>query len=410
MKIRHVKKIILITSTFPPRGGSSVQRVVKHIKYSNGNKISYTVVTCDEESKVNDPSLFNDLPSDLKIIRFARCPKFLKLRIFEAILNRLVYPDRYALWSFGVLLGLRSIIRETKFDGIFVSVGSTSALLVATLLSRLYRLPLVIDFRDLRSCDLGTYAVRPRRSLFQKLDRTLIRFSLASNCRVTTVSHAAKITLQNNYAIDDSKVQTIYNGFDPSDFGLKEDVVTDETRIRIRYIGYIVNGKSFEVLNKALKVANALRRKHSLPQLLIEVMGDNIGSSVSQPSGTASISDDIVFLPYAPHHEAVRFVQGADILLLFCPAGPGMITGKFFEYVAALRPILHLSDENEELEYLISTYSLGASVNIHGMHELVDKLVNVESFMDIDLGHVPEIFSRVYQAEQFESCIMEACK
>ena len=67
-------------------------------------------------------------------------------------------------------------------------------------------------------------------------------------------------------------------------------------------------------------------------------------------------------LGYIPHKEAVGQMVNASLLLMAIPDSPdnkGIVTGKFFEYLAAKRPILAMGPVGGDVDLLIQRCNAG---------------------------------------------------
>jgi len=67
-------------------------------------------------------------------------------------------------------------------------------------------------------------------------------------------------------------------------------------------------------------------------------------------------------LGYVPHEQAVSQMLSASLLLLAIPDAPdnkGIVTGKFFEYLAAKRPILAIGPLGGDVELMLEDCKAG---------------------------------------------------
>jgi glycosyltransferase involved in cell wall biosynthesis len=69
-----------------------------------------------------------------------------------------------------------------------------------------------------------------------------------------------------------------------------------------------------------------------------------VGHNPAAADLAAPLPDGVRVVGFVPHHEAVRMMTAAAVLLLVLAdaGGPGIYTTKLFEYLAAQRPILAL--------------------------------------------------------------------
>lgn len=65
---------------------------------------------------------------------------------------------------------------------------------------------------------------------------------------------------------------------------------------------------------------------------------------------------------YIPHEQAIMQMKAASLLLMAIPDTPdnkGIVTGKFFEYLASRRPILAIGPLNGDIENMIRQCKAG---------------------------------------------------
>src|SRR5207248_10750679 len=68
--MNSVKRVLVVTYTFPPTGGAGVQRVTKFVKYLSGFGWMPTVLTAANPSvPLTDASLDADVPDDVLVQR-----------------------------------------------------------------------------------------------------------------------------------------------------------------------------------------------------------------------------------------------------------------------------------------------------------------------------------------------------
>jgi glycosyltransferase involved in cell wall biosynthesis len=137
----------------------------------------------------------------------------------------------------------------------------------------------------------------------------------------------------------DAKFKVIANGYDEDDV-FKGEVERDD-RFSISHIGTMSNARNPEVLWRAIQ---KLSKEDSAFAKTIEIrLIGKVDSSVSESVRAHGLNDVLKLVPYLPHHEVVKWQKQSSLLLLVLNntrTAKGILTGKFFEYMSAQRPVL----------------------------------------------------------------------
>ncbi len=145
----------------------------------------------------------------------------------------------------------------------------------------------------------------------------------------------------------------IPNGFDEDDFRITN--IPTEIRKIITYTGTISEAYDVDHLLKALsQLKNELK-----VQLLIRFVG-KIPASVAQKFKDAKHLVELV--GYVDHQKSIEYLFRSDILLLVIPKvknNQGILTGKFFEYLAAQKPVLAIGPIDGDLAKIIQETQCG---------------------------------------------------
>lgn len=244
------------------------------------------------------------------------------------------FPDAQIGWMPGAVWSGRRLIKGWRPDIIFASGPPFTTLLIAHILSRVARLPLVVEFRD-RWSDDPYYPPPPWR---RKLDMWLERHIVARSVSVVTVSEPWAEAYRLRYG---KPTLVVCNGYDAEEIGAGPfQGSPGKPYLRIVYTGGIYPGRRDpSPLFQALESQN-----FSPDDVRIEFYGTDPGM-VLPIARRYSVSHLVRVYPGVPHDVALRLQCEADILLLMQwddPKEQGNVPGKFFEYLGARRPILVL--------------------------------------------------------------------
>jgi glycosyltransferase involved in cell wall biosynthesis len=83
---------------------------------------------------------------------------------------------------------------------------------------------------------------------------------------------------------------------------------------------------------------------------------------------------------YIPHDEAISQMISASILLMAIPDTPGnkgIVTGKFFEYLAAKRPILAIGPKGGDIDIMIRDCKAGKLFSYDEKDEMAHFILDI---------------------------------
>ena len=262
-------------------------------------------------------------------------------------------PDGHAGWRPYALAGGRRLLAGWRPDIILGSAPPFTALLVARRLSREFDVPWVAEFRDLWVDD--PYYEEPlwRRPIDRLVERTVLR-SAAGLVAVTPTSAAV---LERQYR---RPVTTILNGYAEEDLMAPASAPASDI-VSIVYTGAIYTGfRDPSPLFAAMALLGDKRCK-------LEVLFYGPDESQVMPLAERhGVADRVFVRPRVGYRCSLKIQAAADALLLMQwndPKDAGNIPGKFFEYLAARRPILLLGYEHGILARMIGERGAGAVVN-----------------------------------------------
>lgn len=265
-------------------------------------------------------------------------------------------PDNRVGWFPGAYRAGLRLTQNWRPDLIFGSGPPFTGLLASALLSRRLRVPWVAELRDRWADD--PYGELPRWRL--GLDHWLERRVLNSATALVTVTEPWAGFYREKYA---KPVATIYNGYDPRDFppGLIYDGATADSKLIIGYTGGIYPG-----IRDPTPLFSAIRQLGERGEQIRVVFCGTDPAHVVPLAQRAGISHLVEVRESIPYQQSLEFQRNVDVLLLMQwndPREQGNCPGKFFEYMASLRPILILGLENGVPATIARERSAGLCIN-----------------------------------------------
>lgn len=373
-----IKKVVIIAYNFPPVGGAGVQRPVKFVKYLREFGWEPVVLTVANPSvPVIDESLLGDIPDDVAIYKaktlepsyaqkqtFASDSKsitsLVKQRIKSIVINYML-PDLQILWWPCLIVKLIQVIRCEKPDCLFVTAPPFSSFLPVVLLGSLFRIPVVVDFRDEWSFTRNTWENATRNKLAVYLDIIFEKYVIR-NCSAFTAANMSYVeSICNAYQdIDKKKGFVITNGYDEDDF-LHADIQRHDAvlngKINIVYTGTVWKATSLRPFVTALK-ALLSEDPTIADKITVRIFG-RVVDAEKQYLVDEELRELIVLFDYCDHDVIIREIKQADILLVTLSDIPGahkIITGKAFESMATGKHIFAILPDGETKRIIVDNY------------------------------------------------------
>jgi len=366
-----MKKILFITYYFPPFGLGGVQRTLKFVKYLPSFGWQPIVLTVKPGSYFAfDPSLLKDVPAPVEVVRTGsldplRALSWLRdsrkevepaepLRRTLSRLSQMVFqPDNKVGWLPFALSKARDILRQESVEIIYATAPPFTCHLIGALLSRLYRKPLVVDFRDAwTEFQFVQYPTPIHRIFNHFLENKVIDRAI----RVISTNEALSENLRRAHpGAAVSKFTVISHGFDPDDFK-KRGIPKSGDKFTITYSGSFyatVTPKHFlaavrKLLDKEPKLAKEIKL------VFLGMFGKQNKRIVTK----LRLWEVVDIRGYVSHSESIVGLLDSDLLWLTLgeSKGAGAVTpSKLFEYIATGKPILACVPEGAAAQIVRST-------------------------------------------------------
>ena len=391
-----MKRVLIITYYWPPTAGSGVQRWLKMSKYLPQYGWQPVIYTPENpEAGMTDESLLRDIAPEAEVIKRPILEPYAVFNILtgkkkgwkskgnaggtavnpinavghKSPLMRLslwlranvFVPDPRCLWIRPSVRFLKQYLREHPVDAI-VSTGPPHSMhLIARALHRSMGIPWTADFRDpwtrifyFKHLPL----TRRSRKRYAAMELSVLR---EADHVVAVTDNMVRDFLEElgPGQQDKGKFHVIENGYDEADF---TGITAEELPA------------GFNLVHTGLFSAEGNPRR--LWKVLAELCRDLPGfgrdmhltfAGKTDPETLASVreaglGDCLTDWGYVPHHEANRLQKAADLLLLPLreePEAAGILTGKYFEYLAAGRPIAAFGPHGSALERSLTATRTG---------------------------------------------------
>lgn len=348
-------RILIITYYFPPWGMGGVQRVLKFARYLPEFDWDVTVITPQPDDYHNtDPSLLDDLPPSLRIVRVGSPANFGPighLGPFSPILRWLSswrnFPDRHRRFAKLAANRARELMRETRFDVMLTSSPPPSVHLAGLALKR--DIPWIADFRDPWQALTDDYGP----SLFHRLKNSALHQRILKSADAVL---AVTAELRRHFESDcgGRNVKVLRNGYDETDFPTLEPSHSPTSELRI-----VVPG-TFSRFSDPRPILNAIvefRRTFPQHPLKVTHVGATLGYDLPRLIAKAGLDQIVSDRGYVNHAEAIRLMREADLLMLSYAdrrVTDVSVPGRIYEMLRSQRPIIALTNSPGALANLLA--------------------------------------------------------
>jgi len=348
------------------------------------------------------------------------CSKNWFFLLFRGILSSL-YPIREPQWGWIPFAWKAAcqIIERERPEAAIISVPPFSALSLAVRLKRKYGVKVVLDYRDPWHQYLDG-RVRPffpptPIPLRTKWQVHLELQALRSAEAVITASPKVTGQLRDRlYPCCRIPVVTVTNAFDPEILERVSAKVFDRFTI---VHGGSMNGPRIEGL-RLLRACGDLLERSCINAGQVRILlfpgtlpdRFNAGGLQDVLARHPALRQVMHLMPYETYPEYLSYVKGADLLFLASGAMKEIILAKFFDYLAARRPILALAEPDGAMSDIVKETGSGIVVPYNDQPRLISVLHRlVCRELDVPAPH-ERIVSRFSAATTVErlSLLLEA--
>ena len=375
-----MKKVLIITYYWPPSGGAGVQRWLKFAKYLPEFGWQPVILTVDPHYASypqRDESLFAEVDSNCLVYTtksfelynlykwvsgkkevpyggFANESKEgLLQKASKFLRGNFLLPDPRKGWNKYALKKAAELIQEFNIDTVVTTSPPHSTQLIGLKLKQKFNIRWIADLRDPWT-DIYYYNQFKHTALALKVDKGYERKVIENADRLVTVSEDVKriFAEKSNLQIA-AKTAVVPNGFDEEDFRITE--VQAETRKVITYTGTISEAYDVDAFLDALVQMNTSLKSN----ILIRFVG-KVPPSVAQKFRNTGLEVELV--GYVDHPKSIEYLFRSDLLLLVIPKvknNQGILTGKFFEYLASQKPVLAIGPVDGDLARIMEETQCG---------------------------------------------------
>lgn len=402
------RKVLVITYYWPPAAGPGVQRFLKFCKYFHLFGWEPIVLTVKDGSySSTDPTLEGDVPDGLMVVKTKTHEPFSvynKLRGGEGnkipvsligikedkrliqklslyIRANFFVPDARKGWKKYALKAAKKIMKEHQIDAMVTTGPPQSTHLIGLDIKKEFKIPWVADFRDPWT-NVFYNKFFPRSKSTIKKDK-LFEDKVLGNCdAVSVVSNG----LVEEFGDRAKVIETIYNGFDHEDIKHPGEFFTD--KFNLEYIGNLKPNQNvmavWDAIYELLDEIKGFRQDFTLS------LTGNIDTYILRDLQSRDVLKSCLRISnYVPHNEAIERMIKTNILLFIVPEAENnklIITGKLFENMATLTPMLSVGPIDGDASILIDEGGRDPMIGYDGKLAIKEQLLKYYNAWKEDKG------------------------
>ena len=401
-------KVLVVAYNFPPMGLNSGQRSMKFVKYMKNFNWEPTVIsTSGGEYIIEDKSLLEELnEKNIKIIRIPH-NTFLKdstrdgriklrrefiIKIFNKITQTFFTTDNKSSWAKKAFIKTLELLKEEKFDAIFVTAPPFSVFGIFSKLKNKINIPLIIDYRELWNRSFFSFYPTPvHKMLNKKMEYNILKAAdtiIVSNRKI-------KEKILNDYQfLTFNDILIITNGFDKEDFDKAKVVPKHNRRMIIMYSGI------FQIYNTPKYFLKAFKELSiEMPEIAKNIELHFLGFIRKENKRLIrklNLQEFIFDHGYVSHKDSIAKLLSSDVLWMTIWDKKNIdafIPGKFYEYLGAKKPVIACVPEGAAkiaAEEYIASYICNPR-NINEMKETIVRVYNdykASKFPQVDDSYI----------------------
>ncbi len=395
------KHIVIVTTWFPPLKGVAVNRMSAFVKYLNASTFKISVITLQENDaaiaktlngatiyRLNNNSVlsvFKEEPGEPKFLHY--------LKVAWNVLLSKLKPLEFLKWKG---LAVKELIRLHSSEPIDLIISSYSPaethLAAIEFCKKFPSVKWIADMRDEMSKN-------PHANGRQK--------TFLKNIESSINKHASAVTSVSEPILADFRIlmpsikhfEEIRNGFDHSlppqnNFN---DLFT------ISYAGTFYGARKpttfFQGLHNFIIKTNAT--------IKLQFIGTNKNFEV--PGDCKKYYE---FTPFVTNQKAIEMIAASDANLLVLPHvdGKGVYTGKIFDYISVMKPIIAVVDPTDVAAKLILEHNAGFVADFDNIGQIETAITSAYNLwkekksLNMDMKKIA-MLHRKYQAAKLETLI-----
>lgn len=412
-------KVLVVAYYFPPMGLSGVQRTLKFVKYMSRFNWEPTVITTDQTAYfAHDYAMLKELEATgVRVIRTGakdpyslvnkngriKMPAEWFRKMMSKISKTFFIPDNKIAWSNKAVKVIKDLLKEEKFDAIYVTIPPFSPFEKLAKLKSNFNIPLFVDYRDLWSGNHFAFYPTP----YHKVKHKKLEYNALKNSdHIIVVNRKIKESLLQKFPfLSFEDITIIPHGFDPEDFENKKNTLPMNDKLKIVYSGIFYESVTPKYMLKAFRELLTER-----PEIASNIQFHFAGMFRRENAVLVKklgLSEYVFDHGYMEHDEVIGKLIGADLLWVMLGKNKNIDTvtpGKLLEYFGTKKTILATVPKGIA-EIVAKEYKASFVCEPDNIEEIKNTLVDI--YNKFHQGKLPKPsdeyvdgYNRIYLTEQ----------
>lgn len=300
-------------------------------------------------------------------------------------------------------------LRNGRVDAVYGSSPHLGAALLGRLLARRWRVPFVLEIRDLWPQILADAGILSEESPIYRLLSKLEDWLYHEADAIVILAEGSRGDIE-AHGIDGSKIRFIPNGADPADFAVTED----RAELRRNYgfddrpvVVYAGAHGPANGLDLAIAAARELHTAGTPVNLVL--VGDGVAKADLRATVAERGMDNVTFLDPIPKSEMPSLLAAADIGL-HCLADielfqRGVSPNKLYDYMAAGLPVI--TNTPGEVADLVAAARSGEAVGPNDLAIGLRRLLDLDDADRTELGAAGQRFMTQHRSRASAAAAIE---
>ncbi|MBI4549029.1 MAG: glycosyltransferase [Ignavibacteriae bacterium] len=344
--------VLVIAYYFPPMGLSGVQRTLKFVKYLPQFGWQPTVLTVTPTGYfAQDYTLLEEIhPYHIEIERVGsldpnrlfrrkgvvKMPSERWRKLLTFFSDLFFIPDNKIGWKKKAGQAGEKLFEKKQFDVIFATAPPFTDFLIGMELSKAFKKPLVVDYRDpWHEYPYKYYPTPWHRWRNYHLEKQVLH---GASRIITTNRRVKELILLRYKFLRYDDITIIHQGYDPEDFELDGSVSLQKSeKMRITHAGVFYGDRTPKYFLQALRqlFSNYPKLKGKIEAYFVGNFHDEHQKIIR----SLGLESDVVTTGYLDHSRCIQHLLASDVLWLIVN-NDKQSPGKLYEYLGARKPIL----------------------------------------------------------------------
>jgi len=364
------KKVLVLASRLPPDISGGVYRPISWAKYAQANdwNLDFLTVKIPLPHTSAGKHLQKQIPQNCNIHYVDENP------ITPSWTLSVRIDGNYATALDAVNTAIK-IYQKEKPTAIIATGPSFDFFVTGYYLSRIFKIPLILDYRDEWSENPFSFVIQGNANRFWE------KRCLNQATAVVFTTKSMQKHQVNQFNINLQKIHVIYNGWEPDEHVVLPNAKTSSSSLTLMYSGVLSKATlpgeflaDIEQIIHDQKINNTLNST----QLMIQFIGKRTVEAVNQIE-SFKYQKNLNIEGFLPRDIANQKMSEANALLLFTSEDmKRYLPGKLFDYIASGKPVL-VHGEYGEAARIVESLDAGYFVPTGNIIKLVEVLKRIQS-------------------------------